>query len=304
MRLYSSLGARTEQEAFDLLTGSMRNFRNWDYYVDWGKARDHVAEIERDLNLLNSLLGKPDFDASFLSLVRDYPQVVRAIPILFATRSKDLTALPMVSNPGQFPPALKVFDIFNANYGPNQAEDLLEFVKLSGIKNLFSEGAVKNLVDYVLGVEVGLDSNARKGRSGQVMEDLVEVKLRDIRRRFDFQYMRQASVRKLQNEWGISSTSGLGVRTFDFAVKTGAGLSLIEVNFYSASGSKLAQVCGNFISVQEQLAERGINFVWVTDGLGWHSELPGLKRAFAKIHQVLNVAGLEAGGLEEALGLE
>lgn len=287
-----------------MLTSSMRNFRNWDYYVDWSKARDHVSQIERDLNLLNSLLGKPDFDASFVSLVQEYPQVVRAIPILFATRSKDLTALPMVSNPGQFPPTMKVFDIFGDPDGAHQAADLLEFVKLSGIASLFAAGAVKNLVDYVFGVEVGLDSNARKGRSGQVMEDLVEIKLRDISRRFDFEYMRQASVGKLRKAWGISSTAGLGVRTFDFAVRTSAGLSLIEVNFYSAAGSKLAQVCGNFIAVREQLADRGINFVWVTDGLGWSSELPGLRRAFGQIHQVLNVAGLEAGGLEEALGFE
>lgn len=34
----------------------------------------------------------------------------------------------------------------------------------SGIINLFKDKKIKNLVDYTIGVEVGLDSNGRKNR--------------------------------------------------------------------------------------------------------------------------------------------
>ena len=40
--------------------------------------------------------------------------------------------------------------------------------------DLLENHIINNLVDYVTGVEVGLDSNGRKSRSGDLMENLVE----------------------------------------------------------------------------------------------------------------------------------
>ena len=42
------------------------------------------------------------------------------------------------------------------------------------------EDKVKNLVDYVTGVEVGLGSNARKNRGGKTMEELIKMNLIEI----------------------------------------------------------------------------------------------------------------------------
>lgn len=44
-------------------------------------------------------------------------------------------------------------------------EDLVDFCDKSGILELF--GNIKDLNTYLTGVEVGLDSNARKNRSGK-----------------------------------------------------------------------------------------------------------------------------------------
>ena len=59
-------------------------------------------------------------------------------------------------------------------------EKTLMFIKETGIKSLFIDKKIKNLVDYIIGVEAGLDSNARKNRSGHVMEDIVEAFIKDI----------------------------------------------------------------------------------------------------------------------------
>lgn len=48
------------------------------------------------------------------------------------------------------------------------------FMRKTGLFSLISEHLINNLVDYVTGVEVGLDSNGRKNRGGHLMENLVE----------------------------------------------------------------------------------------------------------------------------------
>lgn len=46
-------------------------------------------------------------------------------------------------------------------------EKIYEFFCETGLDKVFTSGKIKNLFDYVFGVEVGLDTNARKNRSGK-----------------------------------------------------------------------------------------------------------------------------------------
>ncbi|MDR2944737.1 MAG: type II restriction endonuclease [Methanosarcinales archaeon] len=45
---------------------------------------------------------------------------------------------------------------------------------------IIEDWTVKNLIDYCFGVEVGLDTNARKNRSGPVMEEPIDSYVRLI----------------------------------------------------------------------------------------------------------------------------
>ena len=135
------------------------------------------------------------------------------------------------------------------------------------------------------------------------MEAIVEAKLRSLQDDFDFEYIPQASKAKIRSSWNMDETDNLAVKNFDFAVLYRGTLSLIEVNFYAGSGSKLGSVCSSFIELQRDLRERGLNFIWVTDGLGWNTAAASLERAFGEIDNVLNLRLLELGALEEALGL-
>ena len=55
----------------------------------------------------------------------------------------------------------------------NIKKELLIFFKETGLKEFFESKIVKNLVDYCIGVEVGFDTNARKNRTGTLMENIV-----------------------------------------------------------------------------------------------------------------------------------
>jgi len=282
---------------------NIRTFRNWEFFVDWVKAKQNVTQIERDLNLLNSLLGKKNFREEFASLLSEYPELVRCVPILFAHRARQLGDLGVLVDGDSDSFEMRRFNVIEPPRTRDAVNDLTDFVIGTGISTLFTDGNVRNLVDYVLGVEVGLDSNARKGRSGAVMESIVEAKLRALQQEFDFDYIPQASQAKISKSWNIKETENLAVKNFDFAILFRGRLSLIEVNFYAGSGSKLGSVCSSFIELQRDLRERGLNFIWVTDGLGWRTATASLKRAFGEIDNVLNLRLLEQGALEEALGL-
>lgn len=159
----------------------MRNFNDWikqfrssicdyGYYVDFEKVYVNVDSIKIELNILNSLIGSHNIEEDFSSLVAKYPEVLKCIPILLAVRSREIYA---IDEEGEF-----LFNFTAPNYG---IEEYQMFMRKTGLFKLISEHIINNLVDYVTGVEVGLDSNGRKNRGGHLMEDLVENYLKKSR---------------------------------------------------------------------------------------------------------------------------
>ena len=55
----------------------------------------------------------------------------------------------------------------------SSVDGVIEFIQQIGLKEVLQAKQVKNLVDYVFGVEAGLNTNARKNRSGHLMEGIV-----------------------------------------------------------------------------------------------------------------------------------
>ena len=113
--------------------------------------------------MLNSLIGSQDVEKDFINLVNKYPEVIKAIPILLAKREKDIK---IQDASGEF-----TFNFVKMNYS---LEQYVLFMRNSGLFNLIQNHIIKDLVDYVLGVEVGMDINARKNRNGKALESLVK----------------------------------------------------------------------------------------------------------------------------------
>lgn len=296
-------GLKTPSMTFDHLVGTMRpTLRLWDYFVNWDKVETNTAMLEQHLNIWNYLLGKPNFDAEFLSLLEKYPESVDVIPELVVRDGNSSAVFDILADLRKTGDADSHFDFSTPADTLKKRRAALEFVKKSGLVRIFGPDKVKNLVDYVTGVEAGLDSNARKNRGGVAMEFVVGDYLES------FAKTRQLVVKpQARNSWilencGIEIPFTNATRSFDFAVFNGNDLVLIETNFYGSNGSKLKATAGEYIELQKALKKiPNVTFVWITDGGGWTASLKPLADAFQKIDHIWNLSMLKEDFLGDLL---
>lgn len=289
----------TEKLAFENLIKSLqKSITTWAYFVDWEKIKQNVSNLNTELNILNSLIGSSNIENDFLAICKKYPEVKSALPILIAVRKKQLKDLPILINPGQ----LEVLDIKELFEEDNSDYDnLIKFFIESGLKEIFQDKRIKNLVDYVTGIEVGMDTNGRKNRTGILMESLVEEEIKNICIKNDYEYGTQMTAQKVKDRWGKEVPTDKARRRFDFVVNTGNELVLFEVNFYRGGGSKLKATAGEYIGLEEIVKGSGLKFVWITDGLGWLTAATYLEEAFVKNDYIFTLKMIKDGILEEVL---
>ncbi len=278
---------------FDHIVKTFKSsIKTWDYFVNWKKVFENKSELEITLNKLNYLLGKEDLESEFKTLFASNPDIIKAFPVLLAVREHKLEI---------FDKQERTTELFDFTSTSNTTEKYYEFLEKSGLAKLFQNDGVKNLVDYVMGVEVGLDSNGRKNRGGTLMEEIVEQFIKDFCTKHEFEYLAQARSTAIQNKWGVTVRVDKSERSFDFAVfnPKNRKIKLFETNFYNGGGSKLKAVCGEFKSLFDELKAQAIDFVWVTDGLGWHTTKRPLEETYNHNEYVFNLQMLEDGALEE-----
>lgn len=157
---------------------------------------------------------------------------------------------------------------------------------------------INNLYDYVLGIEVGLDSNGRKNRGGHLMENLVEEYIEKAGYKKDVSYFKEMYLSDIEKKWDLdlSAMSGNNVSTkrFDFVVKTDNQVYVIETNFYSSGGSKLNETARSYKMLAEESKKvNGVTFIWFTDGIGWLSARKNLEETFNEMETIYNIVDLE-----------
>jgi type II restriction enzyme len=288
---------KTEDELFEELRLSFKDkITQWDYFVNWKKVLQNIEPIEKELNLLNYLIGKKSLRKETIELLLKYPETIKAIPMLLAIRDKSLEILIDTRN---F--IYREFDFSKKSYSKDEIKAFANFILKSGLGDLLQDKKIKNLVDYVTGVEVGLDSNGRKNRGGTLMENLVEEFVRDVTKELDIEYMAQATAKKIKDKWNIEVKVDKSSRIIDFAVNKNAKLYFIEVNFYGGGGSKLKSTATEYIRMNEYWNNQGIEFIWITDGAGWKSTLKPLREYFDKADYLLNLEMLRNGILKRIL---
>lgn len=246
-----------------------------DFYTDFSKIRENVRSIEIKLNTLNYLIGKIDLEAAVKELWDNDNRVFSILDILIATRKEqnkkylDETGKPHL-----------VHDLLSTYEG------VMKFLKETGIADVLQNKDVKNLVDYVFGVEAGLDTHARKNRSGDITELLLHriLETNGIKHRMEV-YSHEFP--KLQEALGTDE------KRFDFMIQTRRCTYLIEVNFYNGGGSKPNEVARAYRELSP-IVNRvdGYEFVWVTDGQGWNSARNKLEEAYNEIDRMYNFASL------------
>lgn len=278
---------------FDHLVSTFRSsIKTWDYFVNWNKVFTNSASFEIALNKLNYLIGKDDLQGEFYRLYESNPDIAKALPVLLAVRENNLEVYNKTSK------ELESYDFSGEGGDVNK---YFEFLDKSGLIKLFQRDGIKNLVDYVIGVEVGLDSNGRKNRGGTLMEEIVGLFLEDFCKQNNLKYIPQASPSKIKLKWNFDIVVDKSERSFDFAVYNPRSnkIKLFETNFYNSGGSKLKAVCGEFRSLFDELKRQNIEFIWITDGLGWHTAKRPLEETYNHNDYVFNLSILEDGALNE-----
>jgi len=287
----------------DIINTLSETIKTYDFFVYWEKIENNVNKVEKRLNILNYLIGKENFKEEFISLLKEYPEVITTFPILIAVRTHSLTVL---NN--------KTMDLETLEFRERKKlsnediEKYYKFFKETGLENLLEDRKIKNLVDYVFGVEVGMDTNARKNRIGKLMENIVKKYIEDdLCSKYDYiEYIFQATKDKILNKWNINLILDKTDRNFDFAIfnKNKGMLYLIEVNFYSGGGSKLKATAGEYQTLNEFITDRNdknIKFIWITDGKGWETAKNPLKESFNKGVIILNLEMVKNGLLEKII---
>jgi hypothetical protein len=275
-----------------LITTFKSSIKTWSYFVNWKKVFVNSSELEITLNKLNYLLGKENLKKEFKKLYGSNPDIVKALPVLLAVRENKLEVFDKVTKNSEF------FDFTGIE---NDSDKYYEFLEKSGLARLFQKDGIKNLVDYVMGVEVGLDSNGRKNRGGLLMEEIVESFIKELCDKNGFEYLAQARSTEIKSKWNVDVKVDKSERSFDFAVfnPKNSKVKLFEVNFYNGGGSKLKAVCGEFKSLYTELKTQDIDFIWITDGLGWFTAKRPLEETYNHNEYVFNLNMLEAGILDK-----
>lgn len=260
---------------------------NYGYYIDFDKVYRNVNDIKLELNILNSLIGSTDIENDFKNIITKYPETLKCIPILLAVRANEIYA---IDGDGEF-----LYDFKKVNYSPEQ---YAVFMRKTGLFELLENHIIHTLVDYVTGVETGLDSNGRKNRGGHLMEDLVEsfiVKAGFVKGKT---YFKEMYIHEITALWGIDlsaiSNSGKAEKRFDFVIKTDKCIYGIETNFYASGGSKLNETARSYKQIAQEVATiNGFEFVWFTDGQGWISARHNLEEAFDVMEHIYSITDLE-----------
>ena len=294
----------TNYERIEWENRNMRNFEKWlgkfknsiatyDYYIDLKKVIKNVDNIKIELNILNSLIGSKNIEKDFENIIKKYPETLKCIPILLAIRDTEIYAQ---DEEGSF-----LYNFKSPNYSIEQYKI---FMRKTGLFNLIQNHIINNLVDYVLGVETGLDSNGRKNRGGHLMEDLVEkyiVKAGFIK---GVNYFKEMKISEIEEKFKIDlskiSNNGKTVKRFDFVIKTENMIYAIETNFYASSGSKLNETARSYKNIaQEAKGISGFTFAWFTDGKGWVDARNNLKETFETLETIYNIDDMENNVIEK-----
>ena len=263
----------------------MPSNKTYEYFVDWRKVRRDVQKYVKELSLLNSLtkISSEKRKDHLKELLTEYPETAKVIPMLIAERAKD-------NKINIFDPELETFIVYD--FSPTALDigivtKIVEFCEKTGILALFDD--IKDLYDYLLGVEVGLDSNTRKNRSGEIFEKMCQQKIKTLTGQ-------QFTVANNDPNFSLYKpiTGNSKGKTHDIVLYKGnKPVLVVECNFYNVGGSKPISIAESYVEMQKAANERNVKFLWVTDGPAWSEMKENLLRAMEEIDYILNYKMLD-----------
>jgi type II restriction enzyme len=264
------------------------------YYTNYGTVAKHLNEFKDVVTSIGKVI-EAEFDLKLKKLIKNNPQVIRIIPLFTAVRPDRMIVL----EKGKAPK--KKFDENSISL-----KEAFKFLREVGFYEIFNTLNKIDIASYYLGIEVGLDSNGRKNRSGKQMEYLVASYLKGQ----DIDFIGQANIENMskQNLFKdlIITSNAIKKKRFDFIIRTKNTIYFTEVNFFNASGSKI-DINSRFVSLQDEIKNYSCNkkinreFLLITDGQGLKKAKNELQNVHNEIKYIMNIDDLDHYSLKELL---
>lgn len=268
----------------------------YEFFVNWSKVTKNRDAFKYEVALLKSLKNSPKAVGDLRNLLTKYPEVIKVIPLLLACRDGILKVLNSIETGLQY----RTFDFSKKRYDTKEIGEIVDFTKNTGLLDMLCR--MDSATDYLLGVEVGLDTNARKNRSGLFLEIIVKEILEELSSRdLSLFFIKQKSFGYVEDKYNVKIPATLRNRKFDYAIINKGKATNIEVNFYSGTGSKPSEIVSSYINRGELLSSAGWKFVWLTDGQGWNKMKNPLRVGVENIDYVINSHLLRKGLLEQII---
>ena len=247
-----------------------------DYYTDFKKVINNVNTISLRLTQLNYLVGQKDMRKAVEEVWEENPKAFSVMGILVAVRKKQNKKAW-----GRDGSERLVYNYFDS------VDHIMEFIEDSGLLTVLQDKHIKNLVDYVFGVETGLDTHGRKNRIGEIMASKIAQQFDET----NISYEREV---QSKNFPAIKSVLGKDSKRFDFVISCPSKKYLVEVNYYGTQGSKVTEIPRSYMDVAKKInSVEGFEFVWITDGIGWKKAKEQLNEAYDEIPNVYNLNTLQ-----------
>jgi type II restriction enzyme len=260
-----------------------------DKYVEWDVVNRKVHQLRREIALLESL-DKKDSQNDLVDILLKFPFTLNVLKLLIAHTPEDIW----------FADGRHIIfseDKVRLEKGDtNRAKEIAQMFSDMGLFVFLSE--VKSVHDLVKGVLIGLQPNSRKNWRGSVLEDRIKRLLQNI-------------LDSIKEETGITLTFKSqininlehGKKKVDYVIlKKGDIIAVIEVNFYSTSGSKPSEVLERaYPDLQTHLKKMGLPLIVITDGKGWLRMRNSIERALYTLDHCLTIKQVESGALKQIL---
>ena len=265
---FQDLGYKTQDAYFEEFFSTLLDSnRSAEFYVHWDKVYAHVAAHLDEISLLNGLVNIADYGERkkhFEQVITKYPATRGILPLIIATRDVRLDVLQFTKDGS--------VSYLNLDFNKSPVKTIMDFCEEARIIELL--GKVKDLHSYLTGVEVGMDTNARKNRSGTVFEDLV---LKGLKKN-------GIDARKPTEKIDLARN-----KTPDLVIyKNGKPFAIVEANFFNETGSKPLETIQAYITLQRAARDKNIRFILVTDGPSWKGGKGERVRAFEQLDYPMN----------------
>lgn len=306
---YLKLSTEDKKEFF--VNTLINTNRGFSFYVNWENANAYKG-FEIELHAMNSLIGiKEDvkFKEMFENLLKKIPHVISTFPLLFALSKgeresllKNKSKLEILDDLYLEKDAISFQFSKKDSLSENEINLYYTFFERMGLKHLFQNIIEKNVLDYVIGVLVGLDSNARKNRGGKSFEDACKPIIAKICKKYNIELLTQKKFKEL-NKKGFKINHDISNRKADFILVKDDNVLNIEANFYFTSGSKPEEIIDSYSKREKDLSDNGIKFIYLTDGNGcWGNvDKNQLINGFKNITYLINFNMLKNNFFEEII---